>query len=447
MTKILIKRPATELPNDNLCKPEVHTEFHKDAIVDTRYTPRNNLIVHVEGYPWVVNYYRQILGESSSVAGQNINKDAVYQQYELIHKLVLKVASPLTENQDDEKKSFSVEGSANMYPPFIPNTGDMFVADVGDGRCAIFEVNKTTRKTIFKESVYSIDYTITGYAENERIVDLDNKVIKHSYFSMDFLEAGQNPLINNSDYGLLSEIKNIYPKLLNKYLKKYYSEKYLCMVLPTEKFSVYDHFLTKAISRWYSNDDYHKLITIKEYNIDENPVMQSLSIYDVINSKDRMSFTDMFNKVKMISTNYFNINPRMIGLRYSGINYVVLPENYDDTVDTDKYRHKAFNDNCYSYGFQDDTEHDILTLNEVPLLPEINLNKTYIFSNSFYQESDDEDKSYLESQIMNYLDDKSIDAKILLTMINGYSKWSRLQQFYLTPIVLTLLKASIRRFQ
>lgn len=445
MSKILIQRPTTVLPNESVVNPEIHTKTHIDTVVDTRYTSLTNLVVHVEGYPWVVNYYRQILAKSSSVAGQNITKNSIYQQYELIYKFVIKVMTPLSQNQDEQKKSFTLEGTGNIYPPMIPNVGDMFVADVGDGRAAIFEVTKATKRTIFKDSTYTIDYVATGYAEDERIIDLDNKTIKKSYFSTDFLENGQNPVIYDETYGLIKKIKQTYPVLLKKYLRTFFSEKHKCMVLPIDDKVVYDHFLTKAINNWYSNSDYPKLINLVVYNTEDNPIMQTLSIFDIMTNQDISSFDECFTKVKKLSTKYFIMDPRMIGLRYSSLDYVLYPVDYIETPDANMFRKKTLIDSVSPIGFEIDTSETGLVLDGVELLPRINLNESYIFSDDFYH-METNNISYLEAQILNYLKNDSIDANLLLMMTDNYSKWNKIQQFYLTPFVLTLLKAALRRF-
>ena len=187
-----------EVRTDNFL-PQIEPKEHKSVVVDTKYTPLSNLIVHVEGAKWKVDYYKQVLDRDSSLAGHNPTKQAPYQQYHCIHEYILKVSSPLSTTQEDETKAMRVTGSATCYPPLVANVGDMFVADIGDGRSGIFQITNSEKKSIFKESVYEINYALVDYATGDRLNDLNKKVVKDSYFLMDYLEHGQNPLLSNEE--------------------------------------------------------------------------------------------------------------------------------------------------------------------------------------------------------------------------------------------------------
>ena len=154
----------------------------KGVVVDTRYESKANLLTHVEGSSWNVNYYSQVLNADNAPIGQQVDRNAIYQQYTFIEMFELKVTQPLTSSQDSTTKEMTLIGTANVYPHVIPNRGDMFIADVGDGRTAIFKVTSCERKSIFKDTCYSIDYILTNYTTKELRADLDNKVIKKYAF-------------------------------------------------------------------------------------------------------------------------------------------------------------------------------------------------------------------------------------------------------------------------
>lgn len=346
--------------------------------MDSRYESILNLVVHVEGYPWKVNYFQQYLNDSDSTAGQNMTKAGIYQQYHYIQELILKVSSPLSQSQNEETKSIEITGTANIYPPFVPNVGDMFVADIGDGRPAIFEVTKSERKSIFKEATYQIDYVSTGFAEKERIQDLESKVVKRSAFSMDFLEHGQNPIIYEDDHRLLNDIRREYQQLTRKYLKQNYSVRYNCMVLPETTEVIYEPFLTKAIAKWFTSDDYHKLTYLTQINTQEDPVFSSYSIFDIVETKDTSLFDEIFTKVVKVGTTNFSNEPRFSGLRYSQMSAVVYPSDYLVTSDIEIHQGRC--KNLVEISFDERTPNLIKELDNVPLIPNVQLNSSYIFS-------------------------------------------------------------------
>ena len=108
---------------------------------DNRYTPRINLITHVSGSEWIVNYYSQILTTDSQLSGQQLSLNATNQQYKKINQFKFKVSSPLTTSQNTEDNSMEVVGESIIPNFIIPNVGDMFVADLGEGNIGVFKIN------------------------------------------------------------------------------------------------------------------------------------------------------------------------------------------------------------------------------------------------------------------------------------------------------------------
>ena len=74
----------------------------------------NSLLKYVEGYPWTVNYYGQILNTSnipSTFDPTNIN---LLSPYYLINKLILQVSAPLISNYNSNTGITTVEGTSIM---------------------------------------------------------------------------------------------------------------------------------------------------------------------------------------------------------------------------------------------------------------------------------------------------------------------------------------------
>ena len=74
----------------------------------------------------------------------------------------------------------AVNGTADVYPFIIPNVGDMFAADVGDGKEGVFTITSTEKKSLLKEAVYTIEYTLLYYSNSDlqRRNDLITKSIQ-----------------------------------------------------------------------------------------------------------------------------------------------------------------------------------------------------------------------------------------------------------------------------
>lgn len=438
------RKPLPE--RQSLTKPEHYHDYNKSIVVDSRYENLANLIVHIEGSNWKVNYYQQVLADDTQVAGHHPTVSPVNQQYIKIEEFILKVDTSLSWQQNNETKSGRVTGSAHVYPPFIPNQGDMFIADVGDGNPAIFKVILSEKLSIFKQASYRIEYELIDYADGHRLVDLDEKVIDRRFFDMDFLEYGQNPVLLESEKKYVLTIRKYYPILAENYFQRYYSERFRCMVLPIEDKFVYDPFLTKAISRWYSSQDYYKLLEMKVPPIDNIPNLKVESLFDMVEDQNDFSFPILFTKVGMANISQFAISGRLPQLSRMGLEYVVYPLDPGYSVNiSDKHRKSIyanttifpFDDNQYQGNFGNRESRDI------PLIPILNLNNSYIFSKHFYSK-DSHLLSHLEIQVLRYLKGDHIVKEVLFELIESYPKWSPIQQFYFTPFLLMLMKASLR---
>lgn len=435
-------------------EPKVEPKEHKSVVVDSKYTPLSNLITHVEGAQWKVNYYAQVLNRDSAVTGHNPNKAAPYQQYTYIQEYILKVSSPLSTTQDDETKVMQVTGSAVCYPPLVPNVGDMFVADIGDGRAGIFQVLLSEKKSIFKEAVYEINYALVEYASGERIKDLDTKVVKKLYFLMDFLEHGQNPLLSSEEWGLIRDLNKEYSYIAAKYVDRYYSHDYKTFIIPNQCSATYEPFVTRAIAHWLSSSIHPVLMYLKVYNVADDPYFEATSIYDAIEQRDKRSIEDCFKTVFNVSVKQFAFNPRIQSLRYSGMQSTLIPKDTDYAIDRERYRHQkraallqCSGGNCGGSEFQiPPRSKPIAILEDIPLIPDLDLNQTYVLSSDFYQDTP-EGMSHLEIQLMNYFERESLNAKVILKLAFNWQEWTPLEQFYFTPILLILMKAAVRELK
>src|ERR1035437_5683225 len=88
----------------------VNSADFKSTFVDLKWEPRVNLLTHIEGSSWIVNYYSQVITTDSNLSGQQYTKNPVYQSYKLIKDMEMKVTSPLATSQDAETKAMTVTG-------------------------------------------------------------------------------------------------------------------------------------------------------------------------------------------------------------------------------------------------------------------------------------------------------------------------------------------------
>lgn len=305
-------------------------------VVDTRYQNKSNLLVHIEGSSWIVNYYSQVLGQDNAPVGQAPTTNPVYQQYKEVTQFELKVTSPLTQSQDTDTKELTVVGTATIYPYLIPNEGDMFTADVGDGREAIFKITNSERRSIYKDTTYVIDYVLINYATKPLLTDLKNKVIDSFVFKRDFLKYGQNPILLKSDYQIIEELQVHFKEMIHVYISDFFSNEFRTLIIPGQAYSVYDHHLVKAIKMFFNTNDHPDIQKIKLLNVSGDENLKANTVWDMLYRLDKRLMNHIHYENGLVSTKLFTKDPMMDGIYHSGIQYIVYPKTVFKPVDYDR---------------------------------------------------------------------------------------------------------------
>lgn len=433
--------------------PVVTPPEYDSTTVDTKYVPQVDLLTHVEGFKWTVQYFSQILANDSALAGQQVALNPVYQQYRLIENFELRVSTPLTSSQDQQTKSLVMTGAANVYPLIIPNEGDLFIADIGDGRDAVFRVTLSERKSVFKDTIHTIEYTMLEYLTDVRKADLGAKTIEKFVFSKDYLMYGANPLIRTEDYDLMTKLREFYYLLAGRYLKMYTSNEYKTLLVPGQPEPCYDHFLTKFISSLFSAQDFTEMRDIRILNVSDDETMKALTIWDVIKERNVGLLRYAMKHNGLVSAKSFTQNPMLEGIYHSGIWYVVYPKDaalYVDYSIVNRMLPLApvnLVDVTPIMTNPPDLKLDAsfanITLPANPLVKPILATDFYVLSQAFY-EGDKPNQSVLEMCVSDYLNDVALNNNYILALCLSSHTWNKVQSFYYIPLILTLIKASLR---
>lgn len=485
----------------------------KGVAVDTRYEPKSHLITHIQGAGWTVNYYSQVLNTDNAVLGQQLDRNAVYQQYMYVERLELRVTAPLTTTQDPTSKEMIITGTANVYPSLIPNKGDMFIADVGDGRTAIFQVTSTDRRSIFKDTSYVIDYTLINYTTKELRNDLDTKVVKRFAFRRDFLQYGQSPLIIMEEADQINKLELYFKEIIQIYFKTFVSNEYKTLIVPGQVAPIYDHFLVKAMKSFFNTWDCPDIQYVRLLNLDDDNNMKTPTIWDMLYNMNLGLLNYIAPTAGLVGAKTFTRDPMMEGVYHSGISYVVYPDvswkevdyelndrskpfdivtlrnvpprtnlamfspNYKkecsycdgdvgatelvipynqaktgtDVVDptNDGYTVGSGNHNDHVWDFSDILG-DIDATVTIPDIHLVTVDNFYVFARAFYlQETDTQNPgmSKLECAVCQMLLNKKIDNTLLIYFCETYHSWGALERFYYMPILLILIRYSLRGHQ
>lgn len=432
---------------------QVTAPEYKGVTVDTKQTQVSNLLTHIEGSSWNVLYYSQVLNSDNGLNNQNLNLNPVLQGYKLIKNFELKVTSPLTTDQDENSGAMTTRGSAMVYPIAIPNVGDMFLADVGDGREGVFTITSSIRKALYKETCYEINYTMVDYSTAERRGDLNSKVVDTVVFVRDFLKHGQNPLVVDDDYTLMTELVGRYKEIIEHYFKSFFSNEFKTLLVPGQTKPIYDHYLTKSITAFFTTLDSKEIRNLRILNCDDDSVMDATTIWDVIKKKDPNLVKHSVRRAGLIEANTFERNPVLDGIRYSGIRQIVYPKDPALSVDFSLVSSaKSLSPDVLVNVPSPITRlEDLLSITElnnqlgaVPTKP-VTIDDYYVFSQNFY-DNNREQQSKLEMCVWDYLDNKPLNPEHLSIFCQTYHAWGALERFYYVPILLVLLKSYIRNY-
>lgn len=431
---------------------------YRGSIVDTDVTPHSEIMAYVEGSPWNTVYYSQLVGRDDELGGQQVNQPAVYQQYTMIIDMELKVTSPLTQSQDTETNEMTVVGTANIYGGVIPNVGDMFLADIGDGREGVLTVTRSEKKSILKGAGYTIDYELTDYNTEERRKDLAKKVVRTVYFRKDYILYGRSPVITAEDLNLRKQAMHQLFDLRNTYFPEFFSHEYMTLIVPNQQFSSYDPFLTKLLMKIFDSTEHPLLNKTRLLNIDGDPAMNCFTVWDALLSVDDALLSVAAKEVYLVSTNYFSLRPYHNSIAHSGINRVVYPVGIAPAVDAN-YVARCSKVGTDVLGGQTDpiNDYQVITVVEgqplppdwepgpgIPLIKPVAIDDHYVFSQDFYNKAE-EGQSMLEIITNVYLSGGVPDHKVLMALCEDVRNWGALERYYYVPVLMILLLVATRR--
>lgn len=441
--------PATSTPVPEEPIQISHPQYN-GVSVDQRWTAKSDLLTHVEGSSWIVDYYSQVLGSDSPLSGQQLSVSSAYQSYKKIKDFELKVSSSLSTSQDDESKEMTVSGSAIVYHAVIPNEGDMFIADIGEGKTGVFRITSTVKKSIFKTACYEINYSLDT-DQQEKKNDLESKVVDTLHFNKDYITLGKDPLILPTDHNALLNLKRAYEVMAHQYFKKFLSHEYKTLILPNQGGkSIYDPYLTRFLLDTVDNWECQDARLVRQLSVDDDPLMKGASLWTAMVHREPQYLETCFTNAGLVSARTFSSNPRFNGIRYTGVSYVVYPTDAIVSVDGELMTNtKPLSELRISASAPKQGQLNAM-VRAVNLqasqgywseIRPVTYDDHYVFSGAFYDKS--EDQSYLESLVWRFIEGQSIEAQVLLDATKALNNWGALEQFYYTPMIMLMTKSLI----
>lgn len=450
-----------ELPEHKLEEP-ISVHKPKDYVgvtVDSKYTPASSMAAHLEGSAYTSDYYSGVRGASDPLSSFQRGIYPVYQQYKLIRGFVLRLKGGLSHSYNSETGTETITGSANVYHVLTPNKGDLFIADVGDGREGVFQVTNVTKMSVFLQAAHEIEFTLNYFNDSELSADLNSRVVDTLYFNYDYLASGNNPLIREAEVLSSIQLNEHYTSLSKAYINDFFSTQVGTILVPDQDAPTYDPFMTDLVLSLFTNEMHHDVKHIRRLNVTRDSAAKTLSVIDVVLALEPQLLRNVTREFGLVATEVFKTLPRLGSVYYTKVQQVMYPKESLTRVD-DQYfhaqketigdlnkgaaRYKSLSRLSEFKTVLTDSNHDLLAGAKIPLLHPVGKDGMYIFSKAFYTPAADIGLSVLEQLILNMIHGKGINPKHLLRICEQLHSASNLERFYYIPFVLMLINVNPR---
>jgi len=409
---VVVPDAIAPIRNTDIVRPRDGVSKYGGNVVNSKEIDHSSLLTFISGSSWHVDFYGQVLGSDQVGNTLDLSQEGAYQQYHKIINLELKVTDPLSQSQNSETSLFEVTGTAQLYPGITPNEGDVFIADVGDGRGALFSVLSVSRKTIYKESAFEITYKLIDYVNDELTTNLNDKTVEVNHFDRDRLRGGYNGLITDDDISRRVVVKKLIESLTQTYEDMFFDVESNTIAFndPIDGL-VYDPHLIKVLRKLSVN--WKRLP--RALNCSNVPGQRVTTLWDYITDGElyTMPFTQVMANSAVVN---YATQPLLGGIAWTNIRHVRIPvEGQVEITD------------------------DVTVDMEVPMVWPSTLGGSYIVSSNFYNDTDK--KSLLERYLSMWFSGKSLDTTHLIMLAEDVRSWSPLTQFYQIPILIILLQS------
>lgn len=449
--------PATP-PVEKEASVVAYKKPYRGVTVDTQYTPETSLLTYIAGSPMLVNYYSQVLNRDSNVDGQNVTRAAQLQPYKLVQSFILKVTTPLTYQQIETNKAVGNTGQANVYPhTVIPNNGDMFLTDIGDGQEGIFRVTGTTRMSLHADTTYQIEYVFVAFSASEQgqamLADLAQKTIETYTYVADFAQYGDNPILLSSDAELVVELRALYRDVLNDWISTFFFNEFKTLMLPGQDVSAYDPFMVGAVKKMFDASEHERFQYLKQLNVGGVQDFQTPTVWDVFLNRNPRLMYRINQQMCLSTTSMFARNPMLETIRWTGIRLLVYPLNpkqsYDDLLQfkIPGLEVMATKDVPSPPGDLEamipTSQLDGLPYSGRPVIKQVLCDRYYIFSEAFYKQTAPM-QSRFEALVWDCIEQRPIDLGLLKLFAQMLPVWGGLEQFYYTPFLLVMIRQAVK---
>ena len=300
--------------------PSIESKDYCSCLVTSGEVALGSLLQYIRGTDYVVTYYAQVLGRDDSPQPYDLKQTAEYQQYYRIKNFVMRLQGSMSNSFDSGTNKLTLAGTALMLPGIIPNVGDAFIGDVGNGRAGLFSIDVVTPLTYRDGAVYEIGFKMIDYMDEEIQADLDEKTVAEYVFDRLALENGQAPIVPEEEFNLKTEIVELYRQLIRRYLNDFYSYEYSTLLVGGQGCeTTYDYYAVKAFLSVVNTRDDERIRKIELFNLGDHAFNEELSFWTMLIEKEKELLDQVFQKYRVVKTFEFHGHPAVRSIRFTGV--------------------------------------------------------------------------------------------------------------------------------
>lgn len=436
---------ATQAPK--AIQPVVPTQINP-TVVNNQLRPVSSLRGYVEGMRCVVHYYSQVNDGTQATYGHDVGKSPLLQQFIKIKRLEIILDGDINPSQNNADKTFTVTGSAFITMGVIPNEGDMFSMDVGDGRVGVMQINNSQRLTAMNNAVYQVDFQLMYYAsELIKYNDLEAKVVQQLNYVRDFAQFGKDPVVTDDMFADLKALSKLQFELANDYLRAFTNKEHKLLTLPGQLVITHDPFCASAFRSTIDIHLHHEVESLRFLNVSLDNQTDQPTLWDALKERRPELLIGCRDRSNVLNAYSLRQQPVLRSLRYSGAELIVFPfsrsqSNNKPLIGTVDWVPTPL----ISPGGAVTLMNRVGTASPVssvlvPLHP-VCKDGFYVLSEAFYTNTP-AGQSLLEKLVWDYLQGEGISSRDLHYLISNHRSWPADQRYFYTPILLILIRSAL----
>jgi hypothetical protein len=427
-------------------------ETYLGIVADNNDTPTNSLVAYLDGMPWSVTYYSQLLGKHNDLQELDPGQNAAFQQYQKVIDLQIRVSAALTNSYDSENAITSVSGGATIVQ-MVPNANDYFIAEAGSRELGLFRIKSVERLSFNRDSAYAVQYDLVCYVRDneERIADIESKVVRQYVFSMQRLAEGLSPVLREDVHALMTTLSQDYHGLIQQYFKKFFNRTYMTLVVPGQTKLVYDSRMVDFLMQIMESAEVEEMRAMQIISTDHERYLASGSLWSVLLERRYDSLSYVPQKSCLAPKAHFNRSSWLKGPIYTRMDYFVYPVLGESDVlvpgdPTPKQYDFTSMEGPLTIELPERIVGNTYTngTTTLPFIKSVLIDDFYVLSEVFY--ANGLTTSVLEILIRDYLKCVTLDMAMLKALVDQYRTWPVLEQFYYGPLLMLLLKTAIQGF-